>query len=192
MEKNAGLLGNIVSFKKTSGFNVSVSTFSGTTIIMTYDVQWQYGKSSDSVLLVKDKGDIMKIYRYSWKHSGTKYVSELNESGKQARKYMDAIKAGNYSAAVDLCSAEALAITPKDKWTSLLENAAAKLGPVSGYQILSDSSAYTISAQGGAGKGNYYDIIIQSDRNNSKVMEKVVFFQKDYTEPVKLTGHFFL
>src|SRR5689334_22561963 len=43
LERNAGLLGDLKSFKKTSDFNIATSTSSGTTVIMTYDVEWQYG-----------------------------------------------------------------------------------------------------------------------------------------------------
>ena len=191
-EKNAGLLGDLQSFTKTSGFNIDASTSTGTTVKVAFDVQWQYGKSKDSVLLIKEKDGSMKIYRYTWQHIDTKYLSELDESEKLATRYMDAIKTGDYNAAVDLCSDNALAITPRNKWIAFLENASSKLGKVTGYNVITDSSAYNIAAKGQSGKGNYYDIYIESHRGADKVMEKIVLFQRNYTEPVKLAGHFFL
>jgi len=192
LEANAGLLGDIKSFTKTSGFNIETSTSNGTTIITVYDVQWQYGKSKDSVMLVKEKDGSMKIYKYTWKHSDTKYVAGLNESERQAIQYIDAIKAGNYDSAISFCSKEALAVTPKEKWAAFLQRASDNLGVVSSYQLVKDSAAYTIAGTGQAGKGNYYDIFIRSNRGGNKQLEKIVFFQKDYNERVQLAGHYFL
>lgn len=191
-EANAGLLGELKSFKKTSGFNVQTSTSVGTTVITIYDVEWQYGKSQDSVILIKEKDGSMKLYRYTWQHSHTKYLEEVAASEKEANKYMDAVKTGNYDAAIALCSEEALKATPKDNWASFLNKAVDKLGNISAYSILKDSSTYTIAAKGNAGTGNYYDIFVQTQRGDNKVTEKIVFFQKNYEEPIKLMGHFFL
>src|ERR1700712_946071 len=47
-EKNTGLLGELKSFTKTSGFNVEASTGNGVTVAMAFDVEYQYGKSKDS------------------------------------------------------------------------------------------------------------------------------------------------
>jgi len=192
LETNAGLLGEIQSFTKASGFNIEASTSNGTTVIVVYDVQWRYGKSKDSVMLVKEKDGSMKIYKYTWKHSDTKYVAGLNESEAQALKYIDAITTGNYDSAISFCSKEALMITPKEKWAAFLQRASDNLGAVNSYNVIRDSAAYTIGGTGKAGKGNYYDIFIQTKRNGNKQLEKIIFFQKDYNEPVKLTGHFFL
>src|ERR1700712_6049683 len=41
-QRNAGLLGELKSFKKTSGFNIATSTSAGTTVSVAYDVEWQY------------------------------------------------------------------------------------------------------------------------------------------------------
>lgn len=76
-QRNAGLLGDIQSFTKTNGFNISASTTAGTTVSITFDVQWQYGKSQDSVLFVKEKDGSMKIYRYKCEHKDTKYIAVL-------------------------------------------------------------------------------------------------------------------
>ncbi|MEO6719440.1 MAG: hypothetical protein ABIN67_03700 [Ferruginibacter sp.] len=191
-QRNAGLLGELKSFKKTSGFNVQTSTSVGTTVITIYDVEWQYGKSQDSVVLIKEKDGGMKLYRYTWQHSKAKYLEEVAASEKVASKYMDAVKTGNYDAAIALLSEEALKATPKDNWASFLNKAVDQLGNISAYNILKDSSSYNIAATGNAGKGNYYDIFVQTQRGDNKVKEKVVFFQKNYEEPLKLLGHFFL
>ncbi|HRI22606.1 MAG TPA: hypothetical protein PLA68_16715 [Panacibacter sp.] len=192
LQRNSILLGDVKSFTKTSGFNVATSTSIGTTVTITYDVQWQYGKSQDSVVLIKEKDGSMKVYRYAWAHKDPKYLTEISESENEANQYMQAVKSGNYDAAIALCSAEALKATPKENWASFLENATNKLGNISNYSVLKDSSTYNIDAKGAAGKGNYYDIYVKSNRGSNEVMEKMVFFQKNYDEPVKLAGHYFL
>ncbi|MEO6230687.1 MAG: hypothetical protein ABJB11_00910 [Ferruginibacter sp.] len=192
LKANAGLLGDIKSFTKTSSFNIEASTTNGTTVKLVYDVQWEYGKSKDSVMLVKEKDGGMKLYKYTWKHSDTKYVDGLNESEKKAMQYIDVIKTGNYDSAITFCSKEALAVTPKEKWVAFLQRASDNLGTISSYQVVTDSATYTIAGTGQAGKGNYYDVFIRSNRNGNMQMEKIVFFQKDYNEPVRLTGHYFL
>lgn len=190
--RNAGLLGELKSYTKTSGFNIATSTSQGTTVSVAYDVQWQYGSSKDSVYLVKDKDGNMQVYRYTWLHSNASYMTEMNESEKQADKYMSAIKAGDFGAAIGLCSDEALKATPKENWAAFLQQANSKYGPMDGYTIKKDSTSYSIASQGQAGLGNYYDVFIESNRGDNKVMEKVVFFQKNYEEPIKLAGHYFL
>ncbi|HRH50805.1 MAG TPA: hypothetical protein PLP23_18780 [Panacibacter sp.] len=192
LQRNSILLGDVKTFTKTSGFNVETSTSTGTTVTVTYDVQWQYGKSQDSVILIKEKDGSMKVYRYAWLHKEPKYATEITESEKEATQYMDAVKSGNYDAAIALCSDEALKATPKENWAAFLNNAANKLGSISNYSVIKDSSTYNIGAKGESGEGNYYDIYIKSNRGNNEVMEKVVFFQKNYDEPIKLAGHYFL
>ncbi len=192
LEKNAGLLGDMQSYTKTSNFNIATSTNSGTTVTVAYDVQWQYGQSTDSLILIKESDGSMKIFRYQWRYKNAKFLSEMDESEKVTGQYMDAIKAGNGEVATSFCSDEALKVTPKPNWIAFLNNANNKLGTVSGYTIIRDSSAYHIAANGDAGKGNYYDVFVLSNRAGNKVMEKIIFFQKNYDTPVKLTGHYFL
>lgn len=190
-ERNAGLLGELVSYTKKDGFDIKASTGNGTLVTLKYDVQWQYGKSLDSIVLEKQKDGSMKVYRYAWDHINAKYYTQMSETEKAANLYMANIESGNYEAALELCSESALKITPKDKWKTFLETANTKLGTISSYTVLKDSSTYAIASSGDAGKGNYYDVFVQTERNGTKVMEKIVFFQKDYSAPLKLTGHFF-
>ncbi|MEO8769450.1 MAG: hypothetical protein ABI402_05180 [Ferruginibacter sp.] len=192
LKKNTVLLGELKSFTKTSGFNIQTSTSLGTTVIVTYDVQWQYGMSKDSVILIKEKDGNMKVYRYAWDHTKSKYLAEVAESEKQAAQYMDAIKSGNYDAALKLCSDSALRATAPETWKSFFDKASEQLGTISNYSVLRDSSYYNILTKGQSGEGNYYDIYVKSNRNGADVMEKITFFQKDYDEPVKLVGHTFL
>ena len=192
LKKNNVLLGELKSYTKTSGFNIQTSTSVGTTVIVTYDVQWQYGMSKDSVVLVKEKDGAMKVYRYAWDHTKSKYLEEVAESEKQAAQYMDAIKAGNYDAALRLCSDSALLATPAETWKSFFDKAAKQVGPIANYSVLKDSSYYNILTKGESGTGNYYDIYVKSNRNGNDVTEKIIFFQKNYDEPVKLVGHTFL
>ena len=192
LKKNTVLLGELKSYTKTSGFNIQTSTSLGTTVIVTYDVQWQYGMSKDSVVLIKEKDGNMKVYRYAWDHTKSKYLEEVGESEKQAAQYMDAIKAGNYDAALKLCSDSALRATPAETWKSFFDKAVKQVGPIVNYTVLKDSSYYNILTKGESGRGNYYDIYVKSNRNGTDVMEKIIFFQKNYDEPVKLVGHTFL
>jgi hypothetical protein len=191
-KRNAGLLGGLVSFTKTSGMNINVATTSGTTTAVTYDVQWEFGQSKDSLLFVKDKGGEVKIYRYSWQHSNTKYMSGMDESEKQAEQYMNAIQNENYPAALDLCAEEAFKLSPKQQWIVFYENSAQKLGKLEKFKVLADSSTYAIAGTGQIGKGNYYDVLVDVSRPSGTAKEKLVFFQKQYNEPLKLAGHFFL
>ncbi len=192
MERNSGLLGEMKTFTKTSDFNISTSTSNGTTVSLTFDVQWEFGKSSDSLVLLKDKDGSMKVLRYAWEHKDAKYMSQLSASEKEAGQYMEAVKEGNYDAAIHFCSEDALKATPKETWAATLNAAVTQLGSISKYSIIKDSSNYNIGSTGDLGKGNYYQVVVQSDRGGNKVMEKIVFFQKNYGEPVKLTGHYFL
>lgn len=192
MKKNVVLLGDIQSFKETNGFNIATSTATGTTVTVTFDVQWKYGTSKDSVILVKEKDGSMKVSGYRWQHQAATYLTELEKSSKEAGQYMDAIKKGDYDAALNFCSEDALKTTPATAWKSFLDNAASKLGTVSGYGVVTDSCRYAIAVDGGSGPGNYYDVYIKSKRGGNDVMEKIVFFQKTYDDPVRLVGHSFL
>jgi hypothetical protein len=191
-KKNTILLGDLKSYTKTSGFNIATSTTTGTTVLVTYDVQWQYGNSKDSVILIKEKNGTMKVYRYAWDHTNSTYLKQVAESEKEADQYMGAVKSGDYDAALRLCSEAALEATPKENWKAFFNNANNKLGPIENYKVIRDSSYYNIDTKGQSGEGNYYDIYVKSNRNGADVMEKIVFFQKNYDEPVKLVGHFFL
>jgi hypothetical protein len=190
--RNNILLGEVKSFTKTSGFNVSTSTNVGTTVTVTYDVQCQYGLSRDSLQFIKEKDGNMKLFRYAWKHTDADYIKGVSKSAEEAKQYIDAIKNNNYDAAIALCSDEALRTTPKENWARFLDNANQQLGPITDYHIVRDSSAYDIQGEGQSGPGNYYDIYIQSSRGEQQVMEKIVFYQKNYAEPLKLVGHKFL
>lgn len=194
LEKNEILLGSVKSFTKTnSGFNIATSTNSGTTVVETYDVQRQYGVSHDSVQMIKEADGTMKVFKYEWKVMQARFLTALDSGEKQAGEYMQAIKTGNYDAAISMCSQAALTATPKDKWAGFLNNAKSKLGDINNYSIVKDSSSFHIDAKGESGEGNYYDIFVQSDRTGgNKVMEKIVLFQKNYDEPLQIAGHFFL
>ncbi len=192
LQKNEGLLGQLKSFTKTSDFNIATSTSVGTTVAMVYNLQWQYGKSQDSVMTIKDADGSMKIYNYQWQHTEGAYLSELGISQKQANEYMESIKADNYEAAISLCSQHALITTPKEQWIAFLDNAKNQLGAISNYHIIADSCTYDINTNGDSGNGNYYDVVVETERPTGKVKEKIVFFQKDYTDPLKLAGHSFL
>lgn len=191
MQTNAALIGDIVSFKKTSGFNIATSTSLGTTVTLTYEVQCRHGKSSDSLILIKETDGSMKMYRYAWQQSDAAYLKITGESEKMAAAYMDAVKNNQYDAAIAYCSAEALKATPPLQWQRFLDNAKTRLGSISSYEILKDSSSYHIGANGASGKGNYYDVYVAATRNNNPVLEKIIFFQKDYDDTVKLAGHQF-
>jgi len=190
--RNSGLLGELRSFTKTSGFNIATSTSAGTTVSVGYDVEWQYGKSSDSLYLVKEKDGSMKIYRYTWKHSGANYMTDLEKSEKHATQYMEAIKSGNLGNAIGMCSEQALKATPKENWEAFLHQADARYGQLTSFTIKNDSTGYNIATEGDAGKGNYYDVFMDSKRGDRTVTEKIVFFQKNYEDPIQLIGHYFL
>ncbi len=191
LEKNAILLGDLKSFTKTSGFNISTSTTTGTMVTVAFDVQWQYGKSRDSVTLIEEKDGSMKIYNYRWDHSDANYIKEIGASQKESTEYMDALKSNNYDQALNMCSDDAFKITPRDQWKSALEKAS-DLGPLSDYSVIKDSSVYHIGSTGSTGVGNYYDIVLKSKRGTTDLMEKIIFFQKNYNEPIKVVGHSFL
>lgn len=191
METNEALIGDISGFTKTSGFNIATSTSLGTTIALTYNLQCKYGKSSDSLILIKEEDGSMKIFRYVWQQSDAMYVKWSDESEKMTSAYMDAVERNNYDAAIALCSAAALQATPPAKWKQFLDNAKNKLGNISSYEVLKDSTTYHIGANGASGKGNYYDVYVSTTRNNSAVLEKIIFFQKDYDAELKLAGHNF-
>jgi len=190
-QRNNALLGELQSFAKTSSFNVAASTSTGTTVTLSFDLQWQYGKAVDSLYLIKEKDGSMKIYRYTWQHSGAAYIDAMTNSQKLAGEYMTAIKDHNYESALALCSPAALAVTPAKEWVGFLNNADAKMGTVAGYTIIKDSTTYNIEGPGDLGKGNYYKVFVQSERGDYKVLEKLLFFQKNFDEPVKLGGHSF-
>ncbi len=191
-ERNNTLLGKLISFTKTSDFNIQTSMSIGTTVIVAYETTWQYGISKDSLTMIEDKGGSMKIYNYHFRHQKADYISAVSESEKQAGQYMNDVKSGNYDAAIDFCAESALAVTPRGTWKKFLDNASRQLGPVKSFDIVKDSSTYAVRSQGQAGPGNYYDIYIKSNRANNTSMEKIVFYQKDYEMPVKLVGHTFL
>jgi hypothetical protein len=190
-KRNSILLGELKSFTKINGFNVATSTTTGTTVALGFDLQWQYGKSVDSLYFIKDKDGSMRIFRYTWQHSDAAYVNALNSSEQLTAQYMDAVKEHNYEAATALCSATALKVTPATEWIKFLDNATAKLGTISSYAVIKDSTTYNIEGKGESGMGNYYDVFVQSERGENKVLEKLVFFQKNFDEPVKLAGHSF-
>ncbi|MEO6723629.1 MAG: hypothetical protein ABIN67_24895 [Ferruginibacter sp.] len=188
-EKNAALIGAIKSYTKTSGFNIETSTNAGTTVVLSYDVDCQYGKSKDSIFLVKEKDGSMKVYRYVFKQHDVAYGKAMDAGEKIAREYIAAVKKHDYNTAIAFLSEDALKITPKDDWIGFLEKTNAKLGDIGNYTVIRDSASYNITATGSAGKGNYYDIYVETERARAKAMEKITFFQKNYDESAKLVGH---
>ena len=192
MVKNNVLLGDIESFTQAAGLNIATSLATGTTVTVAFDVKRKYGTSKDSVILIKESDGSMKVYGYRWQHQAGAYLSELETSSAEASQYMAAIQKGDYDAALGFCSEDALKDTPGTAWKSFFDNAASKLGAISGYSVVRDSCKYSIEAKGESGKGNYYDIYIKSKRGGNDVMEKIVFFQKTYDDPVRLVGHSFL
>lgn len=190
--RNEGLLGELKSFTPVSEATVNRGTDKGTTVTTLYDVQWEFGKTKDSVIVVKEDDGALKVMRYAWDATGSKYLTETTQSEEQATQYMNAVKAKDYTTAIGFCSQEALAITPKEQWATVLETASSHWGNVASFNVVKDSTTYHIGSTGGLGKGNYYDVVVQTARGENKVMEKMIFFQKTFNEPLKLTGHLFL
>ena len=189
--KNAILLGAMKSFTRNSEINIPANATAGTIVAVGYNLVWQYGKSNDSVYLIKEKDGSMKVYSYIWEYKDAKYLAETVESENMTNTYMNFVMAGNYDAAIKFCSEESFKVTSKASWKVFFDKAIETYGPITGYKVITDSSYYNIDTDGDLGRGNYYDIYVQTKRSGEAVTEKIVFFQKNYLEPVKLIGHFF-
>lgn len=189
IENNLGLLGKMQSYNKTSGWNINKSTETGTQVSMTYDVVYEYGKSTDSVTMIKDPDGMMRLLNYQWNLRDAKYIENINEAEKISSQYMDAMRTHNYDECYALCGYKALEVTPKEEWLAMLISTNDQTGAVTGYEIDHDQSHCNIASQGGAGAGNYYDIHVNTDTEAGKVSETFNLYQPTYNDPLKIVSH---
>ncbi|MBC8048272.1 MAG: hypothetical protein H7Y00_15840 [Fimbriimonadaceae bacterium] len=189
IENNLGLLGTLNSYKKESGWNINKSTETGTTITMKYDVAYEYGNTTDSITLVKDDDDVMRIFSYYRTPKSAKYIDNTTQAQNVTATYMEAIAVKNYEAAVSLCNEKALAITPKETWIEMLSSTAMHTGEMSGYTIDEAKSSCNVGTEGGVGFGNYYTIYALSAVANGEVKETISLYQEKYDDPLKIIAH---
>ena len=62
-------------------------------------------------------------------------------------------------------------------------------GNIVSYSIDKEKSQCSISAEGGAGKGNYYDVYVSSSWQNGTLNETITCFQPTYHDPLKIISH---
>ncbi|MBC8046117.1 MAG: hypothetical protein H7Y00_04930 [Fimbriimonadaceae bacterium] len=189
VSNNLGLLGKLKSFDKKSGWNISTSTETGTQVIVKYDVVYEYGKSEDSLTMIKDDDGVMRILNYHWNLKSARYLDGITESEKITGMYMDAVAEKNYELAYALCGYKAIEITSKEEWVSMLANTSNAAGDMTNYTVDTEKSHCSIAAEGGAGKGNYYDVYVTSNCANGTVHETFTLFQPHYDEGVKVIAH---
>lgn len=182
------ILGDIKLFKQVNGFNISAETGKGTRVRIAFDVDWQYGKSSDTLTLVRDDDGVMRVNGYRWRPISALYLNNLHTAELISQKYMAALKQNDPDAAVNLCSADALKITPREEWKKVLAKVAEN-GTLNNYTVITDSAMSRIHAPGSNGIGNYYDIPLRTQRGSTSMVEKVIFFQKDYDDSLRLIGY---
>jgi len=189
LKNNSVLLGDLTSFEKKSGWNISTSTSEGTRVTVVYDVQYTNGLSLDSLTLIAEEDGSMKIISYKWKFQQADYVDNLVKSETLARNYMDQVVSGNYAAAYDFVGYQGKEAATLEAWTAMLAGTSADAGPVSGYEVDAERSGVEIYGEDAANPGNYYSIIIRTNCSNGAVQESLLFFQPDYDSEPMLINH---
>jgi hypothetical protein len=189
LQNNLGLLGNITSYEKTSGWNINKSTESGTTLVMAYDVTYEHGKSTDTLRFIKDDDGVMRIFNYSWIHKDAKYSINADISAKLITSYMEALKAGNYAACYAMAGYAGTQTSTEQQWTDMLTNTALATGAVNNFTVYGDKTEINIGAQGASGPGNYYLVHVLTECVNGKVEEEFMLYQPTYNDAPKIISH---
>jgi hypothetical protein len=189
LRNNSVLLGQLNTFEKKSGWNISTSTDEGTRVTIVYDVKYAHGQSMDSLTLYAEADGSMKIISYKWTFEQADYVDNLVKSEMLARNYMEQVITGNYANAYSFVGYQGKEAATLEAWTNMLAGTSADAGPVSGFEVDTERSGVEIYGADAANPGNYYSIIIQTNCAQGVVQESLLFFQPDYNSEPMLINH---
>lgn len=192
---NMDKLGKVTYYIPSSGFHVSISTDSAGRkawiVSLAYKVDFEYGKTDDSLHLIKHGDSSFKIYKYDPVTVESRLKDEYNDAGKLALEFMQDVQQHNTDAALGLCGYSAFKKNSPDDWKNFIEQENELLGNVISYEIdPTNSEAFPNNDDPNVGHGNVYRIIINTTRDKGMQMEHLEIFQPTYNDSLRVIGYF--
>ncbi|MEZ5015020.1 MAG: hypothetical protein R2794_12080 [Chitinophagales bacterium] len=189
LNNNLSLFGDLVSWEKASGWNISTSTDNGTTMYIKYDTKYAHAHTSDSLTLHKDDDGMMRVIGFNWTILQADYIDNINKSEDLVEAYMYAIQSGNFDMAYDYVGYRGTE-TSKSEWLGMLRSTSAQTGKISEFQVLHESSTCNILGDEAEHPGNYYSVYVNSNCPSSTIRESILVYQPDYNAPLKVISHY--
>ena len=185
---NINSMGKVTSYEKGSGFNVSKKNRTST-VKLLYSVNYEDGKSSDSLELV-NKGDGFKLYVYNPVLIQATYQDEMNRAEGNVNAYFKALQNSEFQTALGYVGYTGIEKHSTDEWLNFYRYAETKGGMITEYTIdKTASKSFLHTPHSEAGMGNTYSFLIKTIRNNNEIYEHVDLFQPKYGDPLLIVGH---
>lgn len=187
-ERNLNTVGKVTAFEKGSGFNVSKSNGSST-VNLSYTITYEFGKSVDSLTLF-DNGSGFKVMKYAPELKEARYLEEMAKAQQIVQDYMNSLLRGDSETALSFVGYSGTEKHSKDEWLQDYATINASAGNISAWQIdQSASLSYLNVDHSESGKGNVYDVYVNTTRANGKFSEEIVVFQPAFGQPLKVVSH---
>ncbi len=185
---NLNSVGDIKSFEKSGGFNVSIEN-GISTVKLAYTIEYAFGKSFDSLEL-SNNGTGFKIGKYSPQLLEARFREELDKSVGIVRTYMTALSAADHNTALQQIGYSGIEKHNSEEWIALYAMLNAENGKIASFTIdPSQAVAYINTEHKEAGEGNVYSVKVVSIRNGKSYAEQVDLYQPKFGDPLHIVAH---
>ena len=186
--QNLNTMGKVTGYESGSGFNVSKEG-EKSTVRVAYDVDYEYGKSIDSLTIIS-LGDDFKVFVYSPKIKEAKFQDELAKAKAIATDYLIALKAGDHAKAMSYIGYSGTSKHTSDEWNNFYVYVENSAGPMTGMQINEDACvAYLNDDHEEAGHGNLYSVVYTTIHSGMTLTNQIDFFQPKFDDELKIIAH---
>lgn len=187
-KQNLNTMGNVTGYKSSSGFNVSKEG-GRSTVKVSYNVDYQFGKSIDSLTLVSS-GEDFKVFVYSPQIKEAKFQDELAKAKVIATDYLTALKGGDHAKALTYVGYSGSSMHTVDEWNKFFGFVESNVGPITDIQIDDTAcAAYLNNDHEEAGHGNVYSVIFTTTHNGTTLSNQVDLFQPKFGDDLKIIAH---
>lgn len=111
----------------------------------------------------------------------------LTEAVGLSNAFYNNLKVQNYAGACKHLHPDALAETPVSEWIKIYTKAQDRTGSLSFVNMVAHGAKCGI--EGGNGKGDYAELIFDTQYKEGNLREKLIFYRKDSTEVLKILGY---
>ncbi len=193
LNQNMNSLGKVTAYKHAGQFDVTKNADAGrggsSTIHLVYNVDYEYGKTTDSLTLIKKGKSELKIYKYQPRIKEAKFEDELAQAQNLASEYLRALNSNNYEAAMNYIGYSGATAHAESEWNNFFIWRSASTSLTVLTINKDESAAYINEEHEEAGKGNIYLIVINTMQNQIPVTEEIQFFQPAFGQPLKIIAH---
>jgi hypothetical protein len=186
--QNQNTMGRVTAYESAGGFNVSQSG-GKSTVIITYDVNYEYGKSADSLIMI-NLGEGFLVYEYKPVIVEARFQEEMAKSKSLVMSYLQALQSGDHAKALGFVGYSGASMHPAEEWDAFYMLMNAEAGRIGNIQILDDAClAYLNDVHSEAGTGNIYSIKVNTTNDRMMVSHQVDVYQPEFGQDLKIIAH---